>query len=64
MTVTPQPVIYSEEEDGPMVTLVLPRGVVLQLRHVLFMNVTPAMGLDMGLYDELGHQLRQQSDVQ
>lgn len=45
------------EDDGPAVTLELPIEVVRTLRQVLYRYVTPAMGIDQVLYDELGYQL-------
>lgn len=51
--------IYGEE-DGPFVRLVLPLEVVRTLRDVLYRHVSPSMGLDQALYDELGSQLQQQ----
>lgn len=47
---------YSRNEDDT-VTLVLPRADVQTLLHVLYKYVTPAMGIDQLLHDEIADQL-------
>jgi hypothetical protein len=53
--------IYTEEENGPTVTLELPLEIVRTLREVLYRHISPSMGIDQALYDEIGYQVQAQT---